>query len=944
MKEGQKKKGSIRRDFIRRTILFISVIAAVALAVTIYIFIDQQQKMEEQENLSAQLEATNDVSDELNRLFYHSRAYFAYRQENDLASIDNVIERIEVAISNYRDRELEESEFMFIEELESFLIRYQSTILPTALSFVEENDYEGLQNYGVQGSTAQIDYLLNQADTLSDQAFEELQDGYAEAMTESNRNILLAMLLGALGFTAMIIGSLRMLNKLVEPIEELTLASDDLAEGKEMRLEGSNRNDEIGVLNLAFKNMVNTMQRNEEELTAQNEELHAQQEMLEDSLDEIQKEKMKIDRYSELNQTMSTKLEKEEFLTSIFQYINELYPSDKSILYMLEDEEYRAVGMTEENIQNWKNADKTEWIQRLRESSHVLIQRPGTQSERGVADEEVMVYDYYTSIKDTNDKIFAIFTSVKIGESYTEEEMEEIEAVMSHVGLGLERSVIYEEIARSRKLSQDILDNVNEAIQFVSAKGTTVQMNRSMSRFLQKTGDLERSEWEQSLLDKVEDPESLQDFFNEFLNNHYEGTKSRQFEMTEENIRKVIIAYGTTVYDEEEKLGTVFVYRDMTREYELDQMKSELVSTVSHELRTPLSSVLGFTELLLTKELKPERQKRYLSTIHKEAKRLTNLINDFLDLQRMEAGSQPYHMENTSLDELAMEIIYQFKNEKHEFSFIDETSSALVKADRERLQQVLTNLVSNAVKFSPEGGEITLHLRNEGEDIVVAIEDEGLGIPEASISTLFNKFQRIDQGDRKNIGGTGLGLAICREIIERHGGRIWVESVEEKGSTFSFRLPMQPHDDARPRVTLPEGHPDGASAVIVEDDASLALLLSEELKSHGFKVIHHLNPDHAYKDILRQQPSAVVVDLMLGDTVDGWDLVQRLKENAETQDIPIVISSALDRSDEKMRQYGIEKYLTKPYPPQDLSRTLLNFIQEYRSHKGDILFPAEEEI
>lgn len=937
--------GSIRKNFIKKTLLFVSVMLLVAAAVAVFIFTDQQRHAETQQELSEKVMATEAVSADLNQLFFYVRSYYSYRQPEDRSAIAPQIDTLRTSMEVYRGQDLEREELLFVNNLESFLIDYEERILPQSFELIEDDNYGGLRLLGGQGTTDTINALFAQSGELRDQALDELQAEYDLAMSESNRNIALAMGLCVLIFFALIFGSQRLVRKIVEPVEELTLASNQLAKGESVPVQAAERKDEIGVLGQAFLNMVNVMQQNEEELTAQNEELLAQQEMLEEALDENEKEKMKIDRYSQLNQTMSTKLDKDEFLTSIFSYVNELYPCDKSILYVIEQDEYRAEGLPEESIEQWRKADKSEWIHRLKEESHIMITRNASPSEWGIAETHTQAYDYYTSIKDANNNIFAIFTGVKIGTPYTEEEMEEIEAVMNHVGLGLERALVYEEIARSRKLSQDILDNVNEAIQFVSPEGASLQSNREMNLLIQQLNSNPEEQWMEGILRNAANPQALREFYHSFIKDGFEGTKSQQFEQITGDDRKVMIVYGTTVYDDMQKLGTVFVYRDMTREFELDQMKSELVSTVSHELRTPLSSVLGFTELLLTKELKPERQKRYLNTIHKEAKRLTNLINDFLDLQRMEAGSQPYEMKETALDSIAMDVIYQFKNEKnHQLSFVDESNKTIVEADEERIQQVLTNLVSNAVKFSPNGGEVTIHLRNEGDDVVVSIGDEGLGIPEKSIASLFNKFQRIDEGDRKNIGGTGLGLAICREIVERHGGKIWVDSVEGKGSTFSFRLPLKHVEISKQIPANAEEYPEGSSVVIVEDDSSLALLLSEELKSHGFKIIHHLNPDHAYRDIVRTIPSAVVVDLMLGETIDGWDLVQKLKENEDTKDIPIVISSALDRSDEKMRKYGIEQYLTKPYPPQDLSATLLYYIREHQENKGDIFFPSDENM
>ncbi|WP_147802651.1 ATP-binding protein [Alkalicoccus halolimnae] len=942
MKKEQGRK-SLRSGFLWQAALFITTVVIAGAAFFTFIGYDQGQHDDTHQTLVHKVQTAEEVKESLQRLFYHARAYYAYQNEADLEEAEQDLAGLNAALEEFRALDLTAEERAFAEELAAFSAEYESSILPEASNLAEAGDYEGLRTFMNEGTLEDSDTFFEQAGVIRNEAFTEMQNEYNEIISQSNRNIVLVMGFGALVFLAMILGSQRLLRKLIVPIEELTTASDELAEGRTVHIDAADRKDEIGALGSSFVHMSAARKESEEALKVRNRELSEQREKLENSLEEVEREKIKIDRYSLLNQTMSTKLDKTDFLTSIFTYINEMYPCDKSMLDILDEEDYRADGLTLETIVRWKEADKSELLQRLRNQPHVVVKREAVNGEKGVAEGRVDAFEYYTVIKDGNGNAIALYSSVKIGNPYTAEEMEEIEAVMSHVGLGLERALVYEEIARSRKLNQDIMDNVSEAIQFVDTEGSTMQVNQSMCTMMfcgswQKESVLPRETWEEVLLSKVSRPEELRSFFAGFFDEAFEGTLSQQYEQTIDGKRHVITVYGTTVYDEDEKSGTVFVYRDMTREYELDQMKSELVSTVSHELRTPLSSVLGFTELLLTKELKPERQNRYLTTIHKEAKRLTTLINDFLDLQRMEAGTQSYQMEHVQMNELAMEVIYQFKHEKnHHLSLIDEALESGMKADRDRLYQVLTNLVSNAVKFSPGGGEVTLHLRNEKESLILAVEDEGLGIPADAVNTLFNKFQRIDDGGHRNIGGTGLGLAISREIIERHGGQIWVESEAGRGSIFYISMPVY-----RSVTEVNQGiSPGGDAVMIVEDDSSLALLLSEELKSSGFKTIHHFHPERAYEDILRTKPAAVVIDLMLGEAGNGWSLVHRLKENETTKDLPIIISSALDRPDEKMKRYGIDQYLTKPYPPQALSETLLSFVQSTEASKGYVLFPQD---
>ena len=279
-------------------------------------------------------------------------------------------------------------------------------------------------------------------------------------------------------------------------------------------------------------------------------------------------------------------------------------------------------------------------------------------------------------------------------------------------------------------------------------------------------------------------------FLKNAINDEFETIRTMRYSIIHERPIYVEV-YATCVFERNKKVGTMFVHRDITNEYEVEQMKSELVSTVSHELRTPLSSVLGFTELILTKDVPLERQRKYIETIHKEAKRLTNLINDFLDIQRMESGKQIYTMGKVPLATLAEEVLNNFQfSALHHVSIVDQTDNAKIVGDEERVVQLFINLLGNAIKFSPNGGEITIKLVIEEPFVKVSIQDHGIGIPESAIPTLFQKFMQVDNSARRKIGGTGLGLALSKEIVSKHNGEIWIESQEGIGTTVYFTLPM----------------------------------------------------------------------------------------------------------------------------------------------------------
>ena len=249
---------------------------------------------------------------------------------------------------------------------------------------------------------------------------------------------------------------------------------------------------------------------------------------------------------------------------------------------------------------------------------------------------------------------------------------------------------------------------------------------------------------------------------------------------------------GRNLFDDNAVAGITLSSRDVTERKEVERLKDELVSTVSHELRTPLTSLRGFTELMLARDFPVDQQRRFLTIMKDEATRLTDLINDFLDLQRLESGRQRYVFADVALLPLLQEAVAPFVNgtEKHTLHLAVPDSLPTVRVDSGRIRQVLTNLLSNAIKFSPDGGTITVSAQNTEESVVVRVTDDGIGIPAEALPQLFDKFFRVDNTETRKISGTGLGLALVKQIVEAHGGQVRVESALGKGSTFSFSLPI----------------------------------------------------------------------------------------------------------------------------------------------------------
>jgi PAS domain S-box-containing protein len=317
--------------------------------------------------------------------------------------------------------------------------------------------------------------------------------------------------------------------------------------------------------------------------------------------------------------------------------------------------------------------------------------------------------------------------------------------------------------------------------------------------------------------------------------------------------------------------------RRMAQE-EVVRAKDELVSVVSHELRTPLVSLVGFTELMLVRDFAEAERREFLTIILEEGRRLTSLINDFLDLQRMESGGLRIAPEPMQLDRVVLRAVEAAGEDPERPILVDLPDDLpTVLADDDRVAQVLANLLSNARKYSPAGGPIELQVRAYERHVAVNVRDHGLGIPENALPQLFEKFYRVDNSDRREIGGTGLGLAICRQIVGAHGGRITAESAGlGKGSTFRFTLPIA---DAMPAT---------ADVLVVEDDAGFARLLETELAAVGLSTVRVASAEAALARLVEAPPRAVVLDLLLPG-LQGEAFVRRMTGDDGRSPVPVVV-------------------------------------------------------
>jgi CheY-like chemotaxis protein len=356
---------------------------------------------------------------------------------------------------------------------------------------------------------------------------------------------------------------------------------------------------------------------------------------------------------------------------------------------------------------------------------------------------------------------------------------------------------------------------------------------------------------------------------------------------------------------------------------ETTRLKSELVATVSHELRTPLASVLGFAELLLRDDLDADTRRRYTQTIHDEAKRLAELVDDFLDLERIGAGHFTLALESFALSELVQhEVeIFSAQSVNHTLECAVPAAPISVVGDRNRVGQVIANLLSNAIKYSPGGGGVSVTAMVLDGFVRVAVKDAGLGIPADQQPRVFTKFFRVDSSDTREIGGTGLGLALCQQIVAAHGGRIGFESSEGIGSTFWFELPSARH--ASEAVSA-------VRVLVLQDDAELAAQVEKCLALDGLEVEMATTGTMGLERALALPPALICLDVDLPGDIDGWQVMVRLKASHTTAHVPVIVCGA-ERGRTTAATLGAADFLLKPFTAEQLRGAVRRQLAEKRS-------------
>ncbi len=579
---------------------------------------------------------------------------------------------------------------------------------------------------------------------------------------------------------------------------------------------------------------------------------------------------------------------------------------------------------------------------------------------------------------------------------WTKREIEFITLLGIQASYAIEKFRFIDTISETKTYLKNVLNNSADIIITADTEGRIVEFNSGAARLLgYDKEDMIGKKAEYLWLNRDERKDVIEMLEKQGYVSNYET----KFVTKDAGILEVSLTLSYIKNDEGKILGTVGISKDITEKKRLERaveernielqelnnhledkvlertaaleklnkdletsnkLKSQFIATMSHELRTPLNSILGFSELLMDEVfgLLTEKQKKYASNIYNSGSHLLQLINNILDIAKIESGKMELHYENFSIYQSISEVetvIKSIMNKKKQ-SLILKLSENIpfIRADRIKVKQILHNLLSNAVKFTPEGGEIVLEaeimsgrddalfLRNskinmtKGNCLRISVIDTGIGIKKEDQERIFSEFEQVESGFARRYEGTGLGLALTKKLVELHGGEINLESAEGTGSRFNVILPLfdlmipkkmadeiieeQSEEIPYEGAIVKKRRGDSPLILVVEDDRSTSELLTIYLVKAGYRVAHAYNGEDAMNRIKELKPFAVILDVMLPGK-DGWEVLQEVKLDQELKDIPIIMSSVIDNRDLGFT-LGAADYLLKPIDKMTLLKKL----------------------
>lgn len=371
---------------------------------------------------------------------------------------------------------------------------------------------------------------------------------------------------------------------------------------------------------------------------------------------------------------------------------------------------------------------------------------------------------------------------------------------------------------------------------------------------------------------------------------------------------------------------------------ESDRLKSAFLANMSHEIRTPMNGIIGFSEMLNKDDISDERRKHYAKVVMNSSHQLLNIVNDILDISKLEAGEINLTKEDINLNDLIMELFafYKPKIRDRNLSLLPykglRNEESIITADKTKLTQIFNNLLSNAFKFTPEG-HIKYGYTLQDKKLQFFVEDTGIGISEEMYEAVFERFRQVETGLDRQYGGTGLGLSISKKLVHLMHGEIWLESESGKGTTFFFTIPYNPGSKNEQTASHQNGikqsnRPEDTIVLIAEDEEINYIYLEEILEDQKFKTVHAKNGKEAVNICENNEDIALVLMDIKMPFLNGYEATSRIK--MIRPELPVVAQTAyaLSEDREKALQFGFDGYISKPIDKDELLGLLKNYLPD----------------
>ncbi|MFQ5754440.1 MAG: ATP-binding protein, partial [bacterium] len=373
--------------------------------------------------------------------------------------------------------------------------------------------------------------------------------------------------------------------------------------------------------------------------------------------------------------------------------------------------------------------------------------------------------------------------AIKI-KSISKDELGDLSVALNRMAEDLQSYIM--QLKQERDQLEAILNSMVEGVMVTDLSGNIVLSNHSFQNIFNLPAPINK----RSITEVFRDAHLLEAIESAM------AQKEDRFETIElvSPFRKSLEAHIAILGSKENSLGTVVVFHDVTQLAHLEKVRRDFVANVSHELRTPLTAIKGYAETVLENGTLPQNKaKEFLKTILRHTNRMSKLVVDLLTLSKLESVDSEDYLLDTNLSQIIFRVVDNFKNEidksKVELNLNVPENLPKVKGVVSEIETALENLLDNAFKYGSKGKEISISVKESQSEVQVEVTDQGMGIPVEHQPRIFERFYRVDKGRSRELGGTGLGLSIVKHIVQRHSGRIWVESEVGKGTTFSFTLP-----------------------------------------------------------------------------------------------------------------------------------------------------------